>query len=315
MDVVDLLFRHMDENADLWQTSIFNRMCTVNVDIGANGLEFELPPLFIQAFEPLSLQLFRRKWLALQASSQVLHYQNTGENDQEASSTVVPTAAVDQPPTHLAVLDGLPIPPTILLLDNDDCHNESFWSNLNGVYRDIVDGLGPNKNCLDLLQGPNFMERAAKLDLVVHPWTTRPEQEFRLSPEMESEFDELFYLLCDLRVHGVFSESVATAVRASNSCPCPQDYHLSTCPHQHSDDFNFVNSPAEPLSCCIHDSRIAMYSKEATPTLFVVLFGSLGIFLALSIIRRCDRISILKSLRSGQQLPTVEISEESVEML
>jgi hypothetical protein len=70
------------------------------------------------------------------------------------------------------------------------------------------------------------MERATEFDLVVHPWTERPELEYlgggTSTPQFDTVLDEMRYLFCTVKVQGLFSESVSVAVVAANM-GCDED--------------------------------------------------------------------------------------------
>lgn len=70
-------------------------------------------------------------------------------------------------------------------------------------------------------EGRGALDRAKEFNLVIHPYTERPEHEFLL-PGFQDGFEETLYLLCTLGVQGVFSESVHTAVMAARM-ECPSD--------------------------------------------------------------------------------------------
>jgi hypothetical protein len=84
------------------------------------------------------------------------------------------------------------------------------------------------------------MERATKFDLVVHPWTERPELEYVGGGTSTSQFDtvldEMRYLLCTVKVQGLFSESVQVAVMAANmGCDEEDPAAVATEPPQKDD--------------------------------------------------------------------------------
>lgn len=189
-DVVDLLFQHMDDNEELWKDSIIANLCYTK---RLKAHEYRLPPLVIQSFEGDALKYFVNTWDAKFNKNKTLPL--------------------------------LPAPPTILLANHDDCLEDSFWFRVEERYRTILSGIGPDKKCLGY-RWREFMERATKSDLVVHPWTARPELEFISEPStgmqpFENILEELQYFFCEVGVHGIFSESVDAAVLAS-SLPCPE---------------------------------------------------------------------------------------------
>lgn len=221
VDLNDLFFQHIQDNEDLWENVVFDRLCdTQKLKIH----EFRLPPLVVQSFEATVLEDFTKRW------------QDTYIEEGTPSGTTTK-----------------PVPPTVLLVGLDKCMEEAFWFNV-GEYRGFLKGLGPgqfvirrcisrscslallcilhlsshfypcflfvDKMCLYHPEWRQFMERATEFDLVVHPWTERPELEYVGGGTSTSQFDtvldEMLYFLCTVKVQGLFSESVQVAVMASN---------------------------------------------------------------------------------------------------
>ncbi|CAJ1941864.1 unnamed protein product [Cylindrotheca closterium] len=188
-DLVDLLFQHIDDNDALWQKSIIDNHCYTK---RLTAHEYRLPPLVIQSFEGDALKYFVNTW-----------------NEKFNKNETIPL---------------LPPPPTVLLVNSDECLADSFWFRVEERYRNILSGIGPDKSCLGY-RWRDFMQRATKSNLAVHPWTARPELEFFSKPSngvlpFDNVLEEIQYLFCEVAVHGIFSESVDTAVLAS-ALPCP----------------------------------------------------------------------------------------------
>jgi glycerophosphoryl diester phosphodiesterase len=189
-DLVDLFFQHMDDNDGLWQESVIDSHCYTKL---LKAHEYRLPPLVIQSFEGDALKYFVNTW--------------------------------DEKFNKNATKPALPAPPTILLVNSDECLADSFWFRVEERYRNILSGIGPDKKCLGY-RWREFMQRATKSGLAVHPWTARPELEFLSEPSstgtlpFANVLEELQYFLCVVGVHGIFSESVDAAVLAS-TLPCP----------------------------------------------------------------------------------------------
>ena len=185
IDLNTVLFQHMHDHKDLWQEVIFDRLCdTTKLKIH----EYNLPPLIVQSFDAKALKEFTERWRTTY---------NVGDADEATGTT------------------KYPVPPTILLVDKEHCLEESFWFDV-GEARGFLKGLGPDKACVLGAEWREFMERAIKFNLVVHPWTERPELEFVDSSKenpFATNFDEMMFLLCEVKVHGVFTESVDAGVR------------------------------------------------------------------------------------------------------
>ena len=101
----------------------------------------------------------------------------------------------------------IPPAPSILLIPREKCLDDNFWYEINEEYRDVLAGVGVDKECLVNPGSRELMERAAKLGLAVHAWTQRPELEYlaRVAApplEFESGFDEIFHLFCSVGIHG-----------------------------------------------------------------------------------------------------------------
>jgi hypothetical protein len=85
-----------------------------------------------------------------------------------------------------------------------------FWDDVGEM--DFLSGIGPDKECLLGEAGYEFMIESKKLDLAVHPWTTRDEMEF-VSPEFESAEEELRFLYCKRGISGMFTENVDLGIK------------------------------------------------------------------------------------------------------
>jgi len=206
MDLLELFYQHMEQHLALWDQAILSRLCSTKT---LRILEYTLPPLIVQSFDAPVLKTFYETWPTRLANMM---------------KTTTVQAETNNHSIHTQI-----IPPTILLLSQDQCREEALWFSLGEEYRSSIRGLGPDKKCcLDPLRGRAFVERARKLDLVLHPYTVRPELEYvmdyRTEPEPEitsvpifgNQLDELLYLFCEVQVDGVFSESVSPAVQAAN---------------------------------------------------------------------------------------------------
>jgi glycerophosphoryl diester phosphodiesterase len=109
-------------------------------------------------------------------------------------------------------------PPMVVLGGIEDCLEEDWWFHI-GEWSHFVHGVGPDKKCLaEEVSAVRFMERAKEHELAVHVWTERPENEFVLK-EFDNFEQEMDYLLCNVGVHGMFTEDVArSAVAIAKGC-------------------------------------------------------------------------------------------------
>jgi hypothetical protein len=111
--------------------------------------DFLAPPLVLQSFDGTALQSVEKQW-----------------------KTRIPTIPM---PSCLVILVG-----------KDKCQTEKCWYQVDESWRDILLGIGPDKECIldDENNNNYFLEHDAMLGLAVHPWTIRPEIEhhqFKLS--------------------------------------------------------------------------------------------------------------------------------------
>lgn len=98
------------------------------------------------------------------------------------------------------------IPPMIKLVSEKTCRKEEFWFEISQETK--IEGIGPDKNCiLNVEDSLGFVQEAIKRNLVVHPWTERLEVEF-VHERFQNAEQELTYLFCDLKIHGMFFENV-----------------------------------------------------------------------------------------------------------
>ena len=196
MDLIDLVFKHMKDKEDLWHNTLLDRLCyTQKLKIH----EYRLPPLVFQAFEGSVLESLAKRWKTVYETGEAGGTQQYGP---------------------------MPVPPMMMLVGKDKCLEESFWFKVGDTWRDVVAGLGPDKECLyPTTKGREFMEKATEFNMFVSPWTERPEVEFivggsgeptSIAPLFGNVLEEIRYFFCTIKVHGIFSESVDKAVIASN---------------------------------------------------------------------------------------------------
>ena len=256
IDLIDLFFDHIDTNNEVWEKAIFRHMCSTK---RLKEQEYKLPPLIMQSFEAEVLKNFTHRWEEI-SNNQLDNELGNGSNsttslpDLTYEISLVPSQAGSegegegsQSTFNQTAHIPLPAPPTILLVTHDNCLDEKFWFELEGTYRKVITGIGPDKMCFfesevsstaevpEFRYLPTVAEKAKELNWIVHPWTERPEHTFfattvnpptrrrmsqtHLSP-FENVLEEVLFLKCTAGVHGVFSESVDVAVRAMGmSCP------------------------------------------------------------------------------------------------
>jgi glycerophosphoryl diester phosphodiesterase len=178
LDLVDLLYEHFREEQDRWD----------NILRCWNGIRFDqyiVPGLVIQSFDGDVLRAFHNRWSSV-------------FNDTAGTSKAEPNY--------------------VLLASEGQCADEMFWLNVGDHYRSFIHGIGLEKSCL--LDSRFFAEelspvvRAEEFNLALHPWTSRPEIS-EVNIQFNSAFEETQYLFCKEGVHGIFSESVASAVLAA----------------------------------------------------------------------------------------------------
>eukprot|EP00536_Pseudo-nitzschia_multiseries_P007225 jgi/Psemu1/17371/gm1.17371_g len=260
INMLDLLFEHINDEQFVWETALLRHMCdTKHLRWG----EYKLPPFILQSFDADVLKEFTIRWKQL-AKGDANNNEDEDEDENietiNSNSTIISLFSYEVPidDGNSTALIPLPTPPTIVLVSRDNCRDEAFWYEMGDSYRNYISGVGPDKMCFfrerpqsaaasatstedappPLFQyEPTLMEQATKLNWVVHPWTERPEHEFfattrkqqqhnrRLTSAAVTPFDtaleEILFLKCTVGVHGVFSESVNIAVRAL-TLPCPK---------------------------------------------------------------------------------------------
>lgn len=201
-----------------------------------------LPPLVLQSFDPKELHYVHDQWTSTYAT--------------------------------------IPPPPMIVLMTLEQCRNEEYWFELGEQYHSIVAGIGPDKRCL-LVDGHEVMQRAAKWDWEVHPWTVRPELEFLVvSPPENDVKEELQRLFCDFRIPGVFTEDVSVARLVSN-LPCPSNAKTT------------VTSPATSSGSSCPSGDLTAFLIP----LVIVLMGVIAGLLICMCCRRTSTSSLPKPLR------------------
>ena len=145
---------------------------------------FKVPGILIQSFDPQALADFSAAWRTNQSPS------------------------------------TMPEPPYVLLVDKDQCQEEEFWFRVGDTSRELISGIGCNKECLIANEPYTLTSTKAKeYSLQIHAWTERPEAQYVVD-RFADEMDEMAYLYCEVGIQGVFSESVSTAVTAA-MLPCP----------------------------------------------------------------------------------------------
>jgi glycerophosphoryl diester phosphodiesterase len=257
MNLLDIFFQHMHDNQELWQRAMWQYMCDTKV---LKQHQYKLPMLMMQAFQAPILKDFTKKW-------QEFANVDGGSGDGTNVGFLSLTASLADPEDLTSTLTlPLPVPPTILLVSHDSCHQEEYWFEIEDSYREYIRGVGVDKRCFFAINReqstessgvlqyqPTIMEKARKADWVVHPWTERPEVEFFVRDDLSGRrrglqqdnsandasttssspfstvMEEIMFFKCKVGVHGIFSESVDTAVRAMNmDCPDGSDNEASS---------------------------------------------------------------------------------------
>ena len=224
-DLIQLILEHMHDNPDLWKDATTCHRLKVE--------EYKVPPLIIQSFEADALKKFHSAWTE--------RYGGAGDGD------------------------GLAPPPNILLVDKELCGEESFWFDVGETYREYLQGVGPNKVCLlsSIEEARGFMEQAEQFSLVVHPWTERPEREY-VSDSFTAPLEEVIHLFCNIRIQGIFSESVSTAVTAAwMGCDDTQDQQEEQHPSPDADHNNNSNHGESSLCYETDQEEIAYVGLAA----------------------------------------------------
>jgi len=187
IDLLDLFFDHLTINettSKLWNKALLRHMCDTKL---LKEHEYRLPPLVIQSFEAEVLRKFTLRWENIAAAKG----SNDNDNDNDNNNKSVLTFEVPAVDHGGNISIPLPTPPTILLVSDDKCRDETFWFEIENNYRAIISGIGPDKRCFfqtisptsgekrPMLQYlPILMEKSKKFSWVVHPWTERPENNF-----------------------------------------------------------------------------------------------------------------------------------------
>jgi glycerophosphoryl diester phosphodiesterase len=286
VDLLDLLFQHMDDNKELWSSAIFERLCpTQQLKIH----EYRLPPFVVQSFEGKVLQSFTERWKATFIGNET---------------------SVDATGTSTTITTSMPVPATILLVSRENCLEESFWFQVGDSWRQFLSGVGPDKTCLHD-RWREFMEQATKFNLVVHPWTQRPELEFVRDPGWSTNFssvlEETRHLFCTVNVQGIFSESVQVAVVAAYM-GCEDD------------DEGIEPSPVEPPSSGTDAGDETPPSGDYTDSLCYETDREAQMYVGLAAFTMGVFLSALGSLWIGRshrrrgrrqmRIPTIETADE-----
>ena len=240
MDLVDLLFQsvaqafRMDQdvnddngndnpNNHAYWRDLLSCYETVRFD------EYLVPGLVLQSFAARDLQRFHEKWNA--------------DDDSRIS-----TAAAE--------------PPYVLLAKHPTCWTDAFWLDVGEEWRSFLSGIGCEKTCVlgtggDEREVSAFLEKAEQFQLVLHPWTERPEHEYVSSEAFASSAEEVQHLLCQTPgVHGLFTESVDAVVR-------------TVCKH---DDDDTAVSGNQKVDVCDQDSQ-----QQAAKNAVFVGLGSFAV--------------------------------------
>jgi glycerophosphoryl diester phosphodiesterase len=267
--------------------------------------EYVVPGVVVQSFEADALERFHSLW--------------TADVEQVWSSGGGVSAE----------------PPYVLLTKHPDCWQReggegSFWFEVGERYRAFLGGIGPEKTCLlDPVEGPAFLQRSREFDLVLHPWTERPEASTLSSSSLnfDTTRQETRHLLCRTQgaVRGIFSESVNEAVLvAATGCDGDDDDDKKEEDNSSSDDDGddaqkkndtaTTTTPAsgfetrDDASLCYHSEREAnLYVGLASFCMGAFVTAVLGCCCAGTAAKRHSRTARLRRRGVGAtQVPTVD---------
>ena len=248
INLLDLFFNHIQEENSVWEKALLRHMCYTK---RTPEHEYRLPPLVMQAFQVEVLEEFTNRWKQL-ANSEV-SVNNKISNNTKTTLALTAEISLDSRGGANTTHIPLPRPPTILLVNHEECLKDTFYDKIEKK-RHAITGIGPDKMCFfkrtestSTVEGqtqaqeeprfrydPTVMERTTELKLeAVHPYTMRPEKAFfatttadgkrsrSLAERQHNNFapfenvlEELLFFKCTVGVQGVFSESVDVAVRA-----------------------------------------------------------------------------------------------------
>jgi len=272
LDLVDLLFKHMDDHWDLWKHIVVQCESNVRFD------EYSVPGLVIQSFDVEALIRFSETWEQ--------RFENPFNDDSDglhaSNASKILSAS----------------PPLVALLNYHGCSGvdgDEFWLHVEKKWSTMLHGVGCDKKCLLDAPGEEFSRRAQEHGLVLHPWTERPELSF-VDARFQSTVEETRYLFCKRpAVGGIFTESVSLAREAA----------LSSCDDDASGDKTEANEvPAASSDICQHDENQNMLVILAAALCF-------GIALTGIVIRRVCGRSQARNCQARQSVPQAEMAVDS----
>lgn len=289
ISLVNVFFQHLQDYPDLFAPMLECPSKIPKFD------EYKVPPLVVQSFERDVLEHLIKQWKQ-----------------------------------HPATIHA-PLPPAILLVPKSKCWEESFWFQVGDQLRNTIQGVGLDKACLSPLKEEeawSVVDRAKEFRLVVHPYTERPEHEFLL-PGFDNADEETQYLLCDMGVSGVFTESVHTAITVARSgCPDKEEGKQGKIEESFHTGAGAKGSPTTAASKDSGNSTFDNVSQcmqmTASQANFYVGLATFGLGVVLSLFTYiCVRYSIpLRRRRAAtraHQIPTeddgVVLDDNDAEML
>mmetsp|Transcript_24764 Transcript_24764/g.68479 ORF Transcript_24764/g.68479 Transcript_24764/m.68479 type:complete len:586 (+) Transcript_24764:18-1775(+) len=194
LDTVNLLMQHMEDHNNRWQ-HLFPCFHEVKYNT------YKVPGLVLQSHNGDALKRFHKKWI--------------GSKD----------------PTEV------PEPPYVLLVDTKRCNSDRFWASVRDNYRATISGISPDKECVltdsyiqqrngntttgnrtRYLQEeePRTLRKAREFNLVVHPWSEKPEKDFLAkNGDFNTAQEETSFLFCEVGAQGIHTEAVVPAVSAA----------------------------------------------------------------------------------------------------
>mmetsp|Transcript_7264 Transcript_7264/g.9662 ORF Transcript_7264/g.9662 Transcript_7264/m.9662 type:complete len:578 (+) Transcript_7264:160-1893(+) len=249
--------------------------------------EYLVPPLVVQSFEIKALKTMRELF-ELQTAPP--------KNGVEVEAPIWS--------------NGL-LPPLIILVSETKCFqnyesqeaDENFWFE---VVEARVNGIGPDKACLltdHASLGRDFME-TARLEhrLAVHPWTERMELSF-VTPNhgFATAEDELMYLICVLKIDGIFAENVDLAVRVG----------MKGCDDYMYEGVSYGTNKKKNVEQRSHGTTVCYETEKEEVIIVGLAFCAFGLFLGASltywVMARCDRKKKRRNFDDGMAaIPSAE---------
>ncbi|GFH61796.1 hypothetical protein CTEN210_18272 [Chaetoceros tenuissimus] len=195
---------------------------------------------------------------------------------------------------------GMAQPSYVLLANAKQCHLPDFWSRVDKL--GFLSGIGPDKKCvISETAGKEFINQAQKLNLAVHPYTSREEIEF-VTSQFASAEDELRWLYCSRGITGMFVESLDLGVKiGTRGCEDFQEMQEQKDSTEMKKEGNDKHKHAtlSQESCSQHNNKNVTTMKSAT---WIMIGTCLGLWMSrwFSKIGQSIDMGILKKLSIGK---------------